>query len=147
MKRWMICLTLLGLFFLQGCKEESSIVYGNGYQSDLKAKAEDLDGYILDSGTYKLHIEDDHMIVIGKISSNNPVTGESDKHVLDEIFEAQGMKPFDSIFEEYDDVKIKTKGNVYTISVNDFSIQFLKFKEHILVDKNGHEYIRNKLPK
>ncbi|MGE7982197.1 hypothetical protein [Solibacillus sp. NPDC093137] len=138
MKKYLFSATLIFLFslILASCSEET-----NGYQSDLKVEAEDLHGYSFANNEYQIYLNDHHMLITGRL----PYSIENSKSIMTDFLNDQGKKAGDTVFEEYDDVKITTKNNIYTILIEGFSMEFMKFKEHILVDEYGMEYILNQV--
>lgn len=71
--------------------------------------------------------------------------GKDKKSVLDEIYLNKGVELGGTVMEEYENVEVTTNDNKYTIIVDDFTLEFTKFKDHIIVDSENMEYIRNKL--
>lgn len=126
-------LIIICVLLTVGCSEE------NNYASDLDAHERDLDGYFFDSGRYQLYFKDDNMMIIGR------EIGKDKKSVLDEIYLNKGVELGGSVMEEYENVEVTTNDNKYTIIVDDFTLEFTKFKDHIIVDSENMEYIRNKL--
>ena len=126
-------LIIICVLLAVGCSEE------NNYVSDLDAHERDLEGYFFDSGRYQLYFKDDKMMIIGR------EIGKDKKSVLDEIYLNKGVELGGSVMEEYENVEVTTNDNKYTIIVDDFTLEFTKFKDHIIVDSENMEYIRNKL--
>lgn len=126
-------LIIICVLLIVGCSEE------NNYVSDLDAHERDLDGYFFDSGRYQLYFKDDKMMIIGR------EIGKDKKSVLDEIYLNKGVELGGLVMEEYENVEVTTNDNKYTIIVDDFTLEFTKFKDHIIVDSENMEYIRNKL--
>ena len=126
-------LIIICVLLAVGCSEE------NNYVSDLDAHERDLDGYFFDSGRYQLYFKDDKMMIIGRD------IGKDKKSVLDEIYLNKGVELGGTVMEEYENVEVTTNHNKYTIIVDDFTLEFTKFKDHIIVDSEKMEYIRNKL--
>ena len=126
-------LIIICVLLAVGCSEE------NNYVSDLDAHERDLDGYFFDSGRYQLYFKDDKMMIIGRD------IGKDKKSVLDEIYLNKGVELGGTVMEEYENVEVTTNDNKYTIIVDDFTLEFTKFKDHIIVDSENMEYIRNKL--
>lgn len=139
-----IYLSVISIFTLlilitAGCVQEED---SSKYKSDLKANASDLDGHYYKGYRYQLYFKDDKMLVI----KDNII--DKQKSPLDALFvnEENKDKSFTST-KEYQDIKIKTKGNKYYITVDDVTLEFIKFKEHIIVDSEDVEYIRNSFDK
>ena len=126
-------LIIICVLLAVGCSEE------NNYASDLDAHERDLDGYFFDSGRYQLYFKDDKMMIIGR------EIGKDKKSVLDEIYLNKGVELGGTVMEEYENIEVTTNDNKYTIIVDDFTLEFTKFKDHIIVDSENMEYIRNKL--
>ncbi|MBD8036373.1 protein-disulfide isomerase [Solibacillus sp. A46] len=126
-------LIIMCVLLAVGCSEE------NNYASDLDAHERDLDGYFFDSGRYQLYFKDDKVMIIGR------EIGKDKKSVLDEIYLNKGVELGGTVMEEYENVEVTTNDNKYTIKVDDFTLEFTKFKDHIIVDSENMEYIRNKL--
>ena len=126
-------LIIICVLLAVGCSEE------NNYASDLDAHERDLDGYFFDSGRYQLYFKDDKMMIIGR------EIGKDKKSVLDEIYLNKGVELGGTVMEEYENVEVTTNDNKYTIKVDDFTLEFTKFKDHIIVDSENMEFIRNKL--
>ncbi|WP_339215923.1 protein-disulfide isomerase [Solibacillus sp. FSL W8-0372] len=126
-------LIIMCVLLAVGCSEE------NNYASDLDAHERDLDGYFFDSGRYQLYFKDDKMMIIGR------EIGKDKKSVLDEIYLNKGVELGGTVMEEYENVEVTTNDNKFTIIVDDFTLEFTKFKDHIIVDSENMEYIRNKL--
>ena len=126
-------LIIICVLLAVGCSEE------NNYVSDLDAHERDLDGYFFDSGRYQLYFKDDKMMIIGR------EIGKDKKSVLDEIYLNKGVELGGTVMEEYENVEVTTNDNKYTIKVDDFTLEFTKFKDHIIVDSENMEFIRNKL--
>ncbi|MBD8032410.1 protein-disulfide isomerase [Solibacillus merdavium] len=127
-------LIIICVLLAVGCSEEN-----NNYSSDLDAHKRDLDGYFFDSGRYQLYFKDDKMMINGRD------IGKDKKSVLDEIYLNKGVELGGTVMEEYENVEVTTNDNKYTIKVDDFTLEFTKFKDHIIVDSENMEFIRNKL--
>lgn len=134
MKKYLFFASLILLLSLNlaGCSEEM-----NGYHSELKVGAKDLHGYSFANNEHQIYLDDHHMLITGRL----PYSVENSESIMTDFLTDQGKKAGDTVFEEYDNVKITAKNNKYSILIEGFSMEFMKFKEHILVDEYGVEYI------
>lgn len=137
MKKYLSILSFLAILVLAitGCVEEDS----SKYKSDLKAKVSDLDSHYYKSNRYELYFKDDKLLIINKRVIDKQ-TSPLDSLFFDEENQDKTFTPT----KEYDDVIIKTKGNKYYITIDNVTLEFIKFKEHIIVDSEDVEYIRDK---
>ena len=80
-------------------------------------------------GTMGINVEDDRKSAI-------------DEFMLS-YFETTGEELTAFFQKEFSDAKVEVKGDQYLITADHgFSIEFTKFKAHIIVDTEGMEYIR-----
>lgn len=133
MKKWIylwgIC--ILSVLLVVGCSDES--------ESGLVAKKEDLENSLFKSDRYQFTLIDNKLEVIGHYNTMEK------EYTFDEIYFPEGGSTNTKVWKEYDNVKVKTDAENYSITADGLSINFKKFMNHIITDEEGNEFIKIKL--
>lgn len=134
MKKLIYLLGFCGLLLLIfGCSDKTD-------SEQLIAKKTDLEDAVFESRPYQFQlIEGDKLLIL-----RDGVPPDERKYSFDEILFEDGIPH--SVYLEFDNVKVETKDEYYFISADGLStFKLKKFMNHILMDEEGREFIRNRL--
>ncbi|MER2028298.1 MAG: protein-disulfide isomerase [Solibacillus sp.] len=124
---------------LAACDEKTAVDY-----TTLTAQAEDFETYFYESDRYSLTLHEDDLTIMGTMGIN---VEDDRKSAIDEVmlsyFESTEEELTAFFQKEFSDAKVEVQGNQYLITADHgLSLEFTKFKDHIIVDAEGMEYIR-----
>ena len=124
---------------LAACDEKTEVG-----DSTLTAQAEDFETYFYESDRYSLTLHEDDLTIMGTMGIN---VEDGRKSAIDEVilshFESTEEELTAFFQKEFSDAKVEVQGNQYLITADHgLSLKFTKFKDHIIVDAEGMEYIR-----
>ena len=125
---WGLC--VLPMLLILGCSDKN--------ESELTAKKKDFENALFVGNRYQFQIDDDKLLIMG-----NNFYGE--KYSFDDLLFEDGIPDNNAVFLEFDHVKVKTKGVDYFITADGISFKLKKFKNHIVMDEEGNEFIRNEI--
>ena len=119
------------IFFVVACSEKSAT-----NEPAYIAKASDFEDSGFTSRSNQL------IVVIGNELMISAYYGHSkEKSSIDKILELENVKPDVRFKKFYQNVQVKTKGDIYYITADDgVSLEFEKIGERIIVDEEGMEY-------
>lgn len=81
-----------------------------------------------------------------ELTINGTFVNDDRKSILDKVVVTEDMES-PHVEREYTNAKVEVKDDKYIITADDgVSLEFTKFKEHIIVDADGMEYIRKAKP-
>ena len=125
-------LSIACVLILFGCDQQNS-----SKNSDKVAKADDFESHFYQSDRYTIYMHEDELTIDGTFVNDDR------KSILDKVVVSEDMDS-PHIHREFANAKVKAKGDKYIITADDgVSLEFTKFMDHIIVDSEGMEYIRN----
>lgn len=120
---------------LFGCDQQ-----GSSNNSEKVAKAEDFETHYYQSDRYMIYLDENELTI------NGTFVNDDRKSILDKVVVTEDMES-PHVEREYTNAKVEVKDDKYIITADDgVSLEFTKFKEHIIVDADGMEYIRKAKP-
>ena len=135
MKKLIYLLGLCGLLLLiSGCSDKTD-------SEKLIAKKTDLDDAVFESRPYQFELFDGDKL---RIMRDGVPPDQYKIFSFDKILFEDGIPH--SVYLEFDNVKVETKDEYYFISADGLpTFKLKKFMNHIVMDEEGREFIRNRL--